>query len=117
MAVVAGIPGEYTATLTHVERGSQVTLEAPAARYHWLGRSFTVGEGVTWRIEPQGRGASRLSARVWATFPASPAGRIAEWAFTRMLRGVARDREHARTELRYLKRTIEQPSSACGRPC
>jgi hypothetical protein len=91
-------------------------LEAPAARYRWLGRSFSVGEGVACRIEPQDRGTSRLSVHVWATLPANPAGRIAEWAFTRPLRGIAKDREQARTELRYLKHIIEQLPGPPGTP-
>lgn len=78
----------------------------PAARYRLLGIGFTIGEGVTWRIETHEPGASTLSARVWATFP-GVRGRIAEWIFTGLLNGITRDREHARTELRYLKHAIE----------
>jgi len=43
---------------------------------------------------------------VWATFAPGLRGRVIEVAF-RMLGGVDKDREHARTELRYLKRTLE----------
>lgn len=104
---IAGVPGEAVGTITRVEPGSEVTWHAPAARYRWLGIGFTVGEGVTWRIEPDAGGDTELSARVWGTFAPGLAGRLTEWAFKHVLNGVARDREHARTELRYLKRVIE----------
>jgi hypothetical protein len=53
---------------------------------------------------------------VWATSPAGPTGRRIEWIFTRVLNGIDKDREHARTELRYLKQTIERtpPGPAIG---
>jgi hypothetical protein len=34
-------------------------------------------------------------------------GRVVAWTFVHVLNGVAKDREHARTELRYLKRLLE----------
>ena len=104
---VAGIPGEATGEFTTVEPPSAATWEAPRARYRWLGMTVTVSEGVTWRVQPDGGGASRLSARVWASFPAGAAGRIIEWIFIHVLNGVERDREHARTELRYLRGILE----------
>jgi hypothetical protein len=82
--------------------------EAPEARYRCLGLTFTVSEGVTWSVEPwdlDGK-STKLSAHVWATFAPGLRGRVIEVAF-RMLGGVDKDREHARTELRYLKRTLE----------
>ncbi|WP_144009266.1 hypothetical protein [Enemella evansiae] len=108
---VAGVPGEYIGELTRVEELSAVTMEAPAARYRLFGIPFTVGEGVTWRIEPMRDHASRISARVWATFPAGLLGRAVEWIFVHLLNGIERDREHARVELRHLKRIIETPLS------
>lgn len=30
------------------------------------------------------------------------------WAFVNLLNGIAKDREHARVELKYLKRIIEE---------
>lgn len=45
----------------------------------------------------------------WATFPNHLAGRLAAFAFAHVLNGVEKDREHARTELRYLKGLIERP--------
>ena len=107
---IAGIPGEAVGEITRVEPGSTVSWEAPQARYRLLGLSLSVGEGVTWGIEPRDGGAI-VRAHVWATFPPGPLGRAMEWFFTRVLKGVEKDREHARTELRYLKRLIESRSA------
>lgn len=104
---IGGIPGEATGVITQVEPRSAVTWEAPQARYRWFGLAVTIGEGVTWRIQPYGDGATKLGAHVWATFPPGFRGRVLETAFSRLLGGIEKDREHARTELRYLKRTIE----------
>jgi hypothetical protein len=103
---IAGIPGEAVGQITRFEPLSAVTWEAPNARYRWFGVPFTIGEGVTWSIESRDGGATRLSAHVWATFPPGMRGRIVEWIFIR-LGGLEKDREHARTELRYLKQAIE----------
>lgn len=107
---IGGIPGEATGTITRVESGSAVTWEAPQARYRWFGMPATMGEGVTWRIEPSAADAvtTDLSAHVWAVFPPGLRGRVLEAAFTRLFRGVEKDRKHARTELQYLKDIIEQ---------
>ena len=107
---IAGIPGEYVGQLTRVVPQSEVTMEAPSARYRLLGLNFTVGEGVTWRIESADPDTTTVSARVWATFPYGLIGRAVEWVFTGPLNGIAKDREHARVELRYLKKLIEQHS-------
>ncbi|WP_199429152.1 SRPBCC family protein [Qaidamihabitans albus] len=106
---IGGIPGEATGTITQVEPGSAVTWEAEA-RYRWLGVPVSVEEGVTWRVEPHDRDgeSAKLSAHVWATFPPGLRGRLLEAAFTHLLGGVDKDREHARTELRYLKGRVEQ---------
>ena len=104
---IAGIPGEAVGEITEVEPLSKVTWEAPEARYRWHGIPVTLGEGVTWAIEPLGNDATRLSANVWATFPSGPLGHVIEWTFTRVLDGIRKDREHARAELEYLKKTIE----------
>lgn len=104
---IGGIPGEATGTITRVEPLTSVTWEAPAARYRWFGVSVTIGEGVTWRIEARENITTDLSAHVWATFPPGLRGRLLEGAFTHLLGGVGKDREHARIELRYLKSTIE----------
>ncbi|MQA83841.1 MAG: hypothetical protein GEV03_04185 [Streptosporangiales bacterium] len=93
---------------------SAVTWEAPEARYRWFGITFTLGEGVTWSLEPEGENATRLSARVWARFPGGAVGRILEWTFAHVVNGIERDREHARTELRYLKRTLEPAPQVCS---
>lgn len=104
---IGGIPGEADGTITTVEPGEAVTWEANAT-YRWLGLTVQAGEGVTWRIDPQSESSTVLSARVWATFPRGPLGRAFGAAFVHLLNGEAKDREHARTELRYLKRTIEE---------
>lgn len=110
---IAGIPGVATGTITRVEAGSAVTWEAPGARYRWHGVPLSVDEGVTWAIQPRdGGSATELSAHVWARFPSGVIGRVAEWVFVALLRGVEKDRRHARTELQYLKQLIETP----GRP-
>lgn len=103
---VAGIPADAVGTITAVEPGSAVTWDA-AATYRCLGLRVDIGEGVTWRIEPQSS-STVVSAHVWATFPPGIFGNVVAFVFTHLLDGIAKDREHARTELRYLKRTIEQ---------
>lgn len=105
---IAGVPGEYVGELTRVLPQREVTMEAPAARYRLLGVPFTVGEGVTWRLEPADDGTSQVSANVWATFPYGVFGHVLAWAFVHVLNGIDKDREHARVELRYLKRIIEK---------
>lgn len=111
---IGGIPGEAVGEITHVNPPFSVTWEAPSARYRWLGMSIQIGEGVTWSIEPHPEphsaphtAGTKLSAHVWATFPPGRSGRLLELAFRHLLRGVEKDREHTRTELRYLKHTIE----------
>lgn len=105
---IGGIPGEAVGTITAVEPGAAVTWEADAT-YRWLGFSVELGEGVTWAVEPQSESSTVVSARVWASRPRGILGGLAAFLFTRLLNGEAKDREHARTELRYLKRTIEDP--------
>lgn len=108
---IGGIPGEAVGVITAVEPGSAVTWEADAT-YRWLGLlSVPVQEGVTWRVRPHGDAATEVSARVWASFPGTGIGRLAAFAFTHLLNGVAKDRQHARTELEYLKRVIEDDGS------
>lgn len=104
---VAGIPGEAIGIVTDLEPGTRVTWRADQARYRLLGISITLGEGVTWRVERDGPDACRLSAHVWATFPHGVTGRVLSFVFTQMLDGIAKDRQHTRTELEYLKKLIE----------
>lgn len=106
---VAGIPGRAEGTITRWVPGTEARWEG-TARYRYLGIHFDVREGVSWRIEAQGK-AVKLSARVWAVFSPTLFGRFLEWYATRVLDVVARDREHARHELRYLKRVIEGRSA------
>ncbi|MGA7272113.1 MAG: SRPBCC family protein [Acidimicrobiia bacterium] len=104
---IAGIPGVAEGEVTRLKEHRAITWEAPAAHYRWFGIPLTVAEAVTWTIEPTEPGSSRVAAHVWAVFPGGFFGRLLEWVFRRLLRGVAKDRAHARTELRYLKGLIE----------
>lgn len=104
---VAGIPGEAIGIITDLEPGTAVTWRADQARYRLHGLSFTIGEGVTWRVEPDGPDACRLSANVWATFPDGVTGRVLSFVFAQLLDGIAKDRQHTRVELEYLKKSIE----------
>ncbi len=103
---IAGVPGDAVGAITRVDPQVALTLEAPNARYRILGVSFTIGEGVTWTVQPEPDGATRLSAHVWATFPGA-FGWLLQWMLTHLFRGVEKDREHARTELKYLKDILE----------
>jgi uncharacterized protein YndB with AHSA1/START domain len=105
---IGGIPGEAVGTITAVEPGTAVTWQADA-RYRWLGVPVRVGEGVTWRVEPHDESTTQVNARVWATFPSHLVGRVAAFAFVRLLHGIDKDRRHAYTELQYLKALIENP--------
>lgn len=104
---VAGIPGEAIGVITSVKAGTEVSWETDHARYRWLGATFSVGEGVTWRIDADGPHAARLSAHVWARFPRSLRGRALGAIFAHLLNGIEKDRRHTRVELEYLKKTIE----------
>ncbi len=104
---VAGIPGEAIGTITALSPGKEVTWTSDRAKYRWLGQTLILSEGVTWRIEPTGPSATTLSAHVWARFPETLRGRASGWIFVHVLDGVAKDRLHARTELEYLKNSIE----------
>jgi hypothetical protein len=103
---IAGIPGTAEGVVTKYRPGRSVTWEAPEAKYRLYGVPLEVSEGVEWSVDPLSEGRSRLSARVWAEFPSGVGGRILEWVFRRVLHGVEKDREHARTELRYLKKRL-----------
>lgn len=101
---IAGIPGTAVGSITRFEPGEVVTWEAPGAQYRLAGVRITIDEGVRWRIESRS-GATRVSATVWARFPGRGGGFV-ELGF-RLVRGVEKDREHTRTELKYLKHSIE----------
>ncbi len=106
---VAGIAGRAQGTITRCLPGIEVTWEG-TARYRYAAVRFRVQEGVSWRIADAG-GGSTLSAHVWAQFPPGFLGWLLEWTAKRLLRVVERDREHARTELAYLKETVEGAAS------
>lgn len=109
---IAGVPGEGIGLVTRVEPGRAVTWEADQMRYRLYGVTFTVGEGVTWRVDPHESEASQLSARVWARFPEGLVGRFLWLVFSRLLDGVEEDRRHAQVELEYLKEAIESAPAA-----
>ncbi len=103
---VAGIPAVAVGTITDVVEGSTVTWDA-AATYRLLGLAVAIGEGVTWTVEPRDGASCVVSAHVWARFPGGLFGRLVSFVFIRLLDGIEKDREHARTELRHLKRILE----------
>jgi hypothetical protein len=102
---VAGIKGQATGTIKNLIDGEEITWES-TAEYRYLGFLFQIQEGVSWQVESDTQ-TSTLAARVWAKFPSSIVGRIFEWYAKSVLDIVDRDREHARRELAYLKRVIE----------
>jgi len=102
---VAGITGSAEGIITQLSPGEQATWEGTAV-YRYFGLRLQVHEGVSWRVERHDQG-SKLSAHVWAEFPATTIGRILEWYAKSVLNVVERDREHARRELEYLKGVIE----------
>ncbi len=110
---VAGIPAEAVGTITDVVEGTAVTWDADAT-YRLAGLSVGIGEGVTWRIDPQDADSAVVSAHVWATFPSGIFGRIVAFVFIHLLNGIEKDRAHARAELDYLKRIIEQGGYQCS---
>jgi hypothetical protein len=95
---IGGIPGVAEGTITAVEPETAVTREADAV-YRWFGVPVRVGEGVTWRVEPNDEATTRVSARVWATFPHHLLGRLVAFAFVYLLNGVNKDREHDLIEI------------------
>ncbi|MCR6488974.1 hypothetical protein M8542_39710 [Amycolatopsis sp. OK19-0408] len=88
-------------------RPAPVLNRSSFARYRWLGLPVDVAESVTWSVERYGYDSTVVRAHVWAEFRAGLRARLMELAFARLLGGVARDREHTRLELRYLKRMSE----------
>lgn len=102
---VAGIKAKAKGSIARWIPGREATWEGKAT-YRYCGISIHIREGVSWSIESHDR-TSNLSASVWAMFPPTVFGRITEWYATTLLNVVDRDREHARCELEYLKRVIE----------
>lgn len=109
---IAGVPGEGVGVITDINPGTAVTWEADHMRYRLYGVTFTIAEGVTWRVDPHERGASLLSAHVSARFPQGLPGRMLWLVFRHLLDGVNKDRHHARVELEYLKEAIESTPAA-----
>jgi hypothetical protein len=95
--------GEVT---EYVER-DHITWKADVARYRLWGVPLQVSEGVRWSLRPADGGVE-LSATVWATFPGGLRGRLFEWLFKGPLGGVTKDRRHARQELEFIKKQLEQ---------
>lgn len=102
---VAGVKAHAKGKITNWSPGSEAAWEGVAI-YRYCGIPIRVSEGVSWRIEGN-NDMSDVSATVWAEFPKSAFGRFLEWYARTVLNVVDRDREHARCELQYLKRTIE----------
>ncbi len=103
--MVAGIKAKAIGSITRWTPEREAAWEGKAT-YHYLGIPIHIHEGVSWRIKNHS-GSSTLSAIVWAKFPPTVFGRFIEWYGTTFLNIVDRDREHARCELEYLKRVIE----------
>jgi hypothetical protein len=108
------IEGDWLGTSPADERAESSCLRpAPVlnrssfARYRWLGLPVDVAESVTWSVERYGYDSTVVRAHVWAEFRAGLRARLMELAFSRLLGGVARDREHTRSQLRHLKRMSE----------
>ncbi|HEY3478702.1 MAG TPA: hypothetical protein VGL02_07360 [Streptomyces sp.] len=100
-------PGAARAAETSCSRPVPVVNRSSFARYRWLGLPVDVAESVTWSVERYGYDSMVVRAHVWAEFRAGLRARLLELAFVRLLGGVARDREHTRSELRHLKRMSE----------
>jgi hypothetical protein len=103
---IAGIPGKAVGQVTQIRECQELTWEAEDAVYSFYGLPLSVQEGVTWKVEPVNAGV-RLSAHVWGEFPDTWVGRMFEWVFKHIVRGVEKDYEHAMQELRYLKVVME----------
>lgn len=88
-------------------RPAPVLNRSSFARYRWLGLPVDVAESVTWSVERYGYDSTVVRAHVRAEFRAGLRARLMELAFARLLGGVARDRAHTRSQLRYLKRMSE----------
>ncbi|MEV6643512.1 hypothetical protein [Amycolatopsis sp. NPDC051371] len=88
-------------------RPAPVLNRSSFARYRWLRQPVDVAESVTWSVERYGYDSTVVRAHVWAEFRAGLHARLMELAFARLFGGVARDREHTRSALRYLKRMSE----------
>lgn len=105
---VAGIRGRGEGTITRVVDRERVRWEAEDFRYRLLGLPLVVQEGVEWKLASLATGGTVLSAHVWARFPRSPWGRLAELIAKRLMNGMQKDYEHALTELRYIKEQLER---------
>jgi uncharacterized protein YndB with AHSA1/START domain len=104
---IAGIAGQAEGRIVDFEPGRRVGWRADAV-YRYLGFDIPIDESVTWTIAETGDlGQTRLSVRVWARFSNSWRGRLIFRFFKGILRGVDRDRRHARRELNYLKQRLE----------
>lgn len=102
---IAGIKGIASGSITKWIPEKNATWEGLAI-YTYFGIPIRIQEGVSWSIEGEGAN-STLSATIWAQYPANLFGRFVEWYSIRLLNVIARDKEHARCELEYLKRIIE----------
>ncbi len=103
---VACIRGEATGEIIDFVLEKQVTWKSNNAVYHYSGLNISVQEGVTWSLRITTEG-TELSAHVWASFPGSLFGKIIEWYFKNVLKGVQKDYDHTLKELLFIKKAIE----------
>jgi len=103
---VAGIKARATGAITQWVPEKVATWEGEAL-YTYFGIPIRIHEGVSWTIENKGN-VSALSATVWAKFPPNRLGRFLEWYMNRFMNVIEKDKVHARCELEYLKRMIEE---------
>ena len=103
---VAGVPGEALGEITEFIPEKRVTWQADQAIYRYIGLKIPIKEGVAWSLRPTTEG-TELSAHVWAIFPDTLFGRVIEWCFKHILKGVQKDYEHAMRELMHVKNVME----------
>ena len=68
--------------------------------------ALPIRQGGTFRISPEGDGAV-VSHEVWADFPDTTGGRVAEWIERNLMSMEASAIEHNRVELEYFRREAE----------
>lgn len=105
---VAGVKAKAEGSITSWKDRNEAVFEGDAV-YRLYGFPIRVREGVAWRLGAHGE-TTCLSANVWARFPSSIVGSTLEWYAKTLLNVVDKDRAHARCELEYLKRIIENTS-------
>jgi len=103
--LIAGIPGTSRGKIRSFNWGKDVAW-AGSAVYRYWGLKIKVKQGVLWSIEPA-KGGTRLTVDIWAEFRENAFGQFSEWYFSKILKGVERDREHTMKELTFIKERLE----------